>query len=142
MTPSGVLTVLHDFDGTDGNLASAGLIQDTNGSFYGTTQLGGAGSCISGPFVGCGTVYGLYMGLGPFVESQPTSGKIGTSVRILGTNLSGATSVTFNGTGATFKVISGSLISTTVPSGATTGPVQVTLPSGTLTSNVNFQVLP
>jgi len=30
----------------------------------------------------------------------------------------------------------------TVPTGATTGPVQVTLPTGTLTSNVNFQVLP
>jgi uncharacterized protein (TIGR03437 family) len=76
------------------------------------------------------------------VETQPTSGKVGASVRILGTNLRGATSVIFNGMPATFKVVSGSLISATVPAGATTGPVQVTLPSGTLTSNVNFRVEP
>jgi hypothetical protein len=31
---------------------------------------------------------------------------------------------------------------TTVPTGATTGPVQVVTPSGTLTSNVNFQIEP
>jgi len=63
-------------------------------------------------------------------------------VKILGTNLKFATGVTFNGTPATFKIVSSSLISTTVPSGATTGPVQVTLRNGTLTGNVNFKVLP
>jgi hypothetical protein len=46
------------------------------------------------------------------------------------------------GTPAAFTVLSGSVIDATVPEGATTGRVQVTLPSGTLTSNVNFRVLP
>jgi len=59
---------------------------------------------------------------------------------ILGNKLKGATNVTFNGTAATFKVVHGTEITTIVPSGATTGPVQVTTPSGTLISNVNFVV--
>jgi hypothetical protein len=43
---------------------------------------------------------------------------------------------------ARFNVESPIAIKTTVPIGATTGPVQVVTPSGTLTSNVNFQVEP
>ena len=79
-----------------------------------------------------GTVFSLSVGLGPFVETQPTSGKVGAAVKILGTNLTGATSVTFNGTAAVFKVVSSSEITTTVPAGATTGKVQVVTPHGTL----------
>ena len=68
---------------------------------------------------------------------------MGAAVTILGTNLTGATSVSFNGTAATFTVVSKSeIMTTTVPTGATTGPVQVVTPSGTLTSNESFQVVP
>ncbi len=67
---------------------------------------------------------------------------MGTAVRILGTDLTGATSVTFNGTAATFTVVSRSEITTTVPTGATTGTVEVTIPSGTLNSNTEFSVTP
>ena len=81
------------------------------------------------------------MGLGPFVETLPTSGKVGAAVKILGNNLKGSTSVTFNGKAATFKV-SSTEITTTVPSGATTGKVKVTTPKGMLTSNVKFRVTP
>ena len=84
----------------------------------------------------------LDVGLGPFVETLPTSGKAGSTVRILGTNLTGATSVTFNGTPATFRVRSPSLISARVPAGASTGTVQVVTPNGTLSSNVPFRVAP
>jgi uncharacterized protein (TIGR03437 family) len=80
------------------------------------------------------------MGLGPFVETLPTSGKLGAAVKILGTDLTGATSVTFNGTAAKFTVVSKSEIKTTVPTGATTGTVEVTIPKGTLKSNVVFRV--
>jgi uncharacterized protein (TIGR03437 family) len=58
----------------------------------------------------------------------------------MGTDLSGATSVTFNGTAATFTVVSGSEIKTTVPDGATTGKVEVTVGGKTLTSNLAFRV--
>ncbi len=133
ITPSGALTVLHSFGGTDGATPwGAPLVQDTHGEFYGTTSGGGT--------YGYGTVFSLSVGLGPFVETLPTSGNVGVAVEILGTNLTGATSVSFNGTAATFEVASNSEITTTVPTGATTGYVTVTTPSGTLTSNVVFRV--
>jgi hypothetical protein len=67
---------------------------------------------------------------------------VGEVVKILGTDLTNATSVSFNGAGAVFEVVSSSEITATVPTGATTGRVQVITPRGTLTSNVPFRVLP
>jgi uncharacterized repeat protein (TIGR03803 family) len=138
ITPSGILTTLYSFCAqsgcADGTNPGAGLVQDTSGAFYGTTQTGGANND--------GTVFSLSVGLGPFVETQTTSGETGASVKILGSDLTGATSVTFNGTAATFTVASRYLITTTVPAGATTGKVQVVIPSRTLSSNVPFRVLP
>jgi uncharacterized protein (TIGR03437 family) len=99
----------------------------------------GSGTYCGG---GCGTIFNLSVGLGPFVETVPVAGKSGTNVSILGTNLTGATSVTFNGTAAAFTVTSSALITATVPAGATNGKVQVTTPSRTLSSNLPFQVLP
>jgi uncharacterized repeat protein (TIGR03803 family) len=133
ITPSGKLTTLHSFIGTDGAGPDGGLVQDTNGTLYGTTASGGAHND--------GTIFSLSVGLGLFVKTQPAIGKVGESVTILGTNLTGATSVTFNGTAAAFAVKSSSEITTTVPTGSTTGTVQVVTPSGgTLSSNVPFTV--
>jgi uncharacterized repeat protein (TIGR03803 family) len=130
---SGVtLTTVHNFDNTDGENPSGGLFQATNGTFYGTAFQGGAN--------GAGTIFSLSLGLGPFVETLPTAGKVGAAVKILGTNLTGATSVNFDGKAATFTVVSSSEITTTVPAGATTGEVEVVTPSGTLSSNVSFRV--
>jgi uncharacterized repeat protein (TIGR03803 family) len=134
IAPGGKLTTLHSFDGTDGEYPFAGLVQHTNGNLYGATGGGGTDND--------GTVFSLSVGLGPFVETQTTSGKVGATVKILGTNLTGATDVTFDGTGATFTVVSKSEITTTVPSGATTGPVEVTIPNGILKSNTEFRVTP
>jgi uncharacterized repeat protein (TIGR03803 family) len=138
-TASGVLMTLYSFcaqtNCTDGATPEAGLVQDTDGTFYGTTDSGGANNK--------GTVFSLSTGLGPFVETQTDSGAVGAAVTILGTGLTGATKVTFNGTSATFTVVSGTEITTAVPAGATTGPVQVaTLGGSTLSSNVPFRVLP
>jgi large repetitive protein len=82
------------------------------------------------------------VGLGPFVETEPVAGRVDTAVRILGNGLVNASSLTFNGTPAAFVIKSSNSITATVPTGAATGPVQVVTPSGTLTSNVNFQVEP
>ena len=76
------------------------------------------------------------------MKTQPASARVGGFVEILGTNLTGATSVSFNGTPAVFRVVLNSWIKTTVPAGATTGTVEVVTPSGTLASNVDFRVLP
>lgn len=133
-TTAGVITTLHVFDYDDG--AGPGVIvQDTDGVFYGTTN-------TDGIYCACGTIYGFSVGLGPFVRTNPTSGVVGSPVTILGTKLTGATSVSFNGTPASFTVISASEIKTTVPANATTGTVQVTTPAGTLNSNVVFRVKP
>jgi uncharacterized repeat protein (TIGR03803 family) len=137
ITPGGTLTTLYIFG--SGN-PEDGLVQSTNGEFYGTTPYGGPYVCDE---VNCGTAFSLNVGLGQFVETLPTSGKAGVTVKILGSFLTGATSVTFNGTPATFSVISKSEITTTVPTGATTGTVQVISPRlGTLSSNVPFTVRP
>ena len=135
MTPNGTPTTLYNFSqGGCYVCPTAWLVQDTNGEFYGTTSSDGANND--------GTVFSLSVGLGPFLKMQPASGKVAAAVRILGTNLTGATSVRFNGTAAPFKVISSTEIAANVPVGATSGEVQVKTPSGTLSSNVPFQVLP
>jgi len=134
ITPAGVLTTLHSFDGTDGYDQIGVLFQATNGVFYGQTTMGGSN--------GDGTIFSLNVGLHAFVATAPTSGKVGAKVFILGNNLTGTTSVTFNGTSATFTAVSGSEIKTSVPAGAITGKIKVTTPGGTLTSNVSFRVTP
>jgi len=138
VTSRGELTTLYSFctqsNCADGENPYQGLIQDTDGSFYGTTSWGGAFSD--------GAAFSLAVGLAPFVKPQPSSGKVGAVIEILGTNLTGATSVTFSGTAATFKVASSSLIVAAVPAGASDGNIQVVTPTGTLSSNVPFRVLP
>ena len=70
----------------------------------------------------------------------PTSGPIGASVVITGTNFTGATSVKFNGTAATFTVNTATQITATVASGSTTGKITVTTGGGTATSATDFTV--
>jgi uncharacterized repeat protein (TIGR03803 family) len=134
MTPSGVVTSLHSFDGTDGSDPVSAVMQGTDGNLYGTTSTGGTD--------GDGTVFKLSTGSSPFVKTVPTVGRVGSTVLILGNNLIGATSATFNGTPAAFTVISPTAIRATVPAGATTGSVDVTSTTGTLVSNVVFRVHP
>ena len=77
----------------------------------------------------------------PTVSSfTPTCGPVGTSVDVNGNNFQDATHVTFNGVEATFSVQSGHLITTTVPTGATTGKIGVLSPQGTDTSSADFTV--
>jgi hypothetical protein len=71
----------------------------------------------------------------------PTSGPVGTSVDIQGTNFTGATSVMFNGAAASYTVNSPTSITARVPSGATTGSIAVTTPFGTVSSSSAFTVV-
>ena len=186
ITPAGTKTTLHSFAGSDGANPYGGLIQATDGNFYGTTAFGGNGggtvfkitaagtlttlhnfcpgdNCSDGAeslaalvqatdgrlygttFSGdgnFGTIFVLDLGLGPFVGTLPAAGKVGAAISILGSNLTGSTGVSFDGTMAAFTVVSNSEITTTVPTGATTGSMRVMTPQGTLQSSVAFRVTP
>ena len=63
--------VLHSFNGTNGDSPDAGLIADSAGNLYGTTQLGGSSTnCGSG----CGVVFEL---------SPPAAGKTAWTEKVL-----------------------------------------------------------
>ena len=68
----------------------------------------------------------------------PAIGGVGTVVAINGANYTGATGVSFNGTPASFTVVSPTQINATVPAGAGTGLVTNTTPAGTVTSSAPF----
>ncbi len=55
VTPDGTLTTLVNFDNANGE-APNGLVQGSDGDFYGTTFHGGSAACFAG-FTGCGTVF-------------------------------------------------------------------------------------
>jgi IPT/TIG domain len=77
-----------------------------------------------------------------FSPFAPTFGPAGTSVTITDTTFTGATAVSFNGVAATFTEGPPGTITTTVPAGATTGPITVTTLGGPLTTTTRFTVTP
>ncbi len=137
ITPTGTLTTVYNFcslaECVDGYYPEGGLVQATNGSFYGTTFYGGQSGSA-------GTVYSLSLGLAAFVKTVPASATAGATVMILGDNLTGTTKVSFNGIAAAFTVVSSTEIQATVPSGAATGTVTVDTAGGTLKSDGIFHV--
>lgn len=74
----------------------------------------------------------------------PTSGPIGITVTITGTNFDlvpANNAVNFNGTiAATPTGVTATNLTVVVPAGATTGPISVTTPNGTVTSSIDFTV--
>ena len=72
---------------------------------------------------------------------SPASGMVGNTIVLTGTGLASATSVRFDGVSARFTVASDTQIAATVPAGATSGPIIVTTPGGTVVSSSRFTVL-
>lgn len=113
-------------------------MQHTNGIIYGVTERGGGpGGTRNG-----GVFYSLDMGLAPFVSVVTRWGSAGQTVEILGNGLTGTSSVKFGSGSTSFNVVSDTYMTATVPAEGTTGFVTVTTPSGTLTSNRSFFVVP
>jgi hypothetical protein len=144
--------------GTSVTVTGTGFTGTTSVTFNGTaatsfavnsaTQLTATvpSGATSGPIAvttsaGTGTSSGSFtvttVAPGPTITSiSPTSGPVGTAVVITGTGLLGATSVTFaGGVAAAFTVVSDTRITTTVPAGASSGPITLTTPDGTATSS-------
>jgi uncharacterized repeat protein (TIGR03803 family) len=106
---AGQETVLYSFlGGTDGSFPSAGLVRDSAGMLYGTTQIGGGSSgCPSG----CGTVFKidaagkesvLYSFTGGSDGGYPVAGVIGDAAgNLYGTTIHGGD---IFGDGTVFKL--------------------------------------
>jgi uncharacterized repeat protein (TIGR03803 family) len=135
LNPQGRFTSLYSFcsrkNCPDGDGPEFGMIQGTDGKFYGNTSIG------YGPE---GSIFSFDMGLGPYIEAQTGFGNVGRQIAILGNNLSSTTAVSFNGTSATFQILSDTLVRATVPAGATTGAIQLTNSRGPLSTKVPFIV--
>ena len=80
----------------------------------------------------------------PTINSfTPTSGFVGDTVTISGTNFTGVSSVKFNSLeAATFSFVDAQSVAAVVPSGATTGPITLTTPVATAASSGSFTVIP
>jgi uncharacterized repeat protein (TIGR03803 family) len=105
VTPSGSFTLVHSFSGADGYLTQAGLVQGTDGNFYGAATAGGtydAGTVFrispSGTFTSLHTFSG---GDG----ANPIQGSIiqGTDGNLYGTTISGGA----HGAGTVFEITQG-----------------------------------
>lgn len=60
ITTSGAYGVVHNFTGSSDGAHPEGSLVDVNGTIYGTTNLGGGGTCLnSGRDDGCGTIYSI-----------------------------------------------------------------------------------
>ena len=73
---------------------------------------------------------------------QPPAGPPGALVILAGSDLQGATAVTFGGVAAAFKVISPLRVDAIVPAGAVTGALAVTTPDGAVTAAFTVQPPP
>jgi uncharacterized repeat protein (TIGR03803 family) len=127
---TGAVTVLFNFCNVQScqRTGPSGVLQATNGLLYGTT-FGVANGAV------------FTFGFPPFVKLSPAFGPIGTTIHIYGSDLSGATGVTFNGVPATFTIVSSGEIAASVPAGAAgSSVVTVTTPSATLAGDVKFLV--
>jgi uncharacterized repeat protein (TIGR03803 family) len=136
ITPSGALTSLHSFDGTDGEYPESGVIQGVDGNFYGTTQAGGtATACADYQIPGCGAIFkitpsGTFTTLHSF---QLTDGAVPARKLVQGSdgNFYGATgNGGANGDGTVFKITPSGVLTTLHSfdgidgAGPTTGLVQ------------------
>ena len=118
ITSAGSYLTMYSFASATGSLPFTTLRQLFNGKLYGEATSGGAG--------GHGALFSYAEDRFDrgFISLVPTSGAVSQPVGIIGKFLSGVVSVKFNGTNAAFTVVSDTYISTSVPSGATTGFVK------------------
>jgi gliding motility-associated-like protein len=100
---------------------------------------------VSGNTATSATNFTVTPPLPTIISFTPTSGPVGTTVFITGTNFDPTpvnNIVAFNGTNSVVTASTTTSITTTVPTGATTGTITVTVAGNTATSATNFTVTP
>jgi hypothetical protein len=106
-----------------------------NGATSGLISVTGPGGTATTPFTVTVPPKPVVTGL------SPSNGPVGSVVNIVGTGLSGATAVSFNGVASTsISATTDTTVSAVVPTGATTGLVTVTTPYGWSASPTAFTV--
>ena len=129
---------------TGGTLASTTVYVRLTGAaigpFAGNVAVTSAGASAQNVAV-TGTVTATAPLLPTITSFTPTTAPTGATITITGTNLTGATAVTVGGVAVTsFTVVSGTSITFTLPTTATTGTIAVTTPGGTATSTGTLTV--
>ncbi|MGQ0446475.1 MAG: choice-of-anchor tandem repeat GloVer-containing protein [Beijerinckiaceae bacterium] len=119
LTRDGTVTVLHRFEGSVDGSSPSGLVADSSGNLYGTTEKGGGSGCGTIVILGCGTVFKvspngtktvLYAFKGGSDGAVPSSGLIiDSSGNLYGATSEGGGSGCFfgRGCGVVFKVTPG-----------------------------------
>ena len=116
--------------GTFNGLAEGAAVL-VNGRAYQISYTGGNGNDVTLTVYDPATV----------TSFTPTIGKTGTPVVITGSNFTNVSQVSFNGTAQpTYTVNSPTQITTTIPSGATTGTISITTIAGTATSSNSITI--
>ena len=128
--------VLHDFATATGDSPLSTPLLHTDGKIYGLAFHGGSHNSY-------GTIYSMDAGLNPFASQFVVySGKVGTSVDILGQGFSNATGVKFGTGSGTFVATTDAFMTAKVAAGATTGKITVLEPGGNLATPQVFKIIP
>jgi len=106
ITPTGMLTTLHSFDGTDGGDPVAALVQDTNGMFYANGVWRGRWAMARSLACRCSR---------PVCGNGPNLRQRRTAVNILGTDLTARNQGHVSRDRGYIIAVSNSEITTTVP---------------------------
>jgi hypothetical protein len=102
---------------------------------------------VSGPITvtgrdGAATTANSFL-LPPVISGfTPTNGGVGDTITVTGTNFINATSLRFNSSAATFKIVNNNTITATVPELASSGPIRLITPAGTNDTTDSFIMPP
>jgi uncharacterized repeat protein (TIGR03803 family) len=136
ISPNGTLTALHTFDGADGEYPAAGLVQATDGNFYGIVSAGGAnGAGTVFKITSTGTLTTLYsfcsQGGCPDGELPEAALVQATDGNLYGTSFGGGA----NGSGTVFEITPSGTLTTVYSFCAQSGCTDGSGPVGLVQAN-------